>query len=59
MAGSVKGGAVSGTRLERWARGWVVQVESRWPGKNIGFYFPAGEWWWAVVHPDYSVQHGL
>ena len=44
---------MQGTRLERWARGWAAQVESCWLGKNIGFYFPAGERWWAVVYPDY------
>ena len=49
----MKGGDVQGTRLERWARGWAAQVESCWLGKNIGFYFPAGERWWAVVYPDY------
>ena len=45
-------GAVWRTMLERWARGCVVQVQSCWLGKNIGFHFPAGEWWWASVYPD-------
>lgn len=52
-------GAVWGTMLERWARGGVVQVKSCWLGKNTGFHFPVGEWWWALVYPDGWVWHGL